>query len=162
MPQPSSRHWVHQVPAMYMPCQPIRLNGGNYQSSGCARRVPYMISVSLDPTRDCPAGDTVPQSSIPSVTPGRAEAWVMMTGTPFALKGLVGGVKMLQHCQGQRCQATRSIRGHQGLISAHTQGTIEAEISNLGRHLIAVRWDNAKRCRWNYPPARSAMHSRQW
>ena len=35
-----------------------------------------------------------------------------------------------------------SIRGHQGLISAHTQGTIEAEISNLGRHLIAVRWDN--------------------
>ncbi len=49
---------------------------------------------------------------------------------------------MLQHCQGQRCQATRSIRGHQGLISAHTQGTIEAEISNLGRHLIAVRWDN--------------------
>ena len=22
------------------------------------------------------------------------------------------------------------------------QGTIEAEISNLGRHLIAVRWDN--------------------
>ncbi|TMA93676.1 MAG: hypothetical protein E6J74_17755 [Deltaproteobacteria bacterium] len=49
---------------------------------------------------------------------------------------------MLQHCQGQRCQATRIIRGHQGLISAHTQGTIEAEISNLGRHLIAVRWDN--------------------
>jgi hypothetical protein len=47
---------------------------------------------------------------------------------------------MLQHCQGQRCQATRS--GHQGLILAQTQGTIEAEISNLGRHLIAVRWDN--------------------
>jgi hypothetical protein len=43
---------------------------------------------------------------------------------------------MLQHCQGQRCQATRSIRGHQGLIGAHTQGTIEAEISNLGRQLI--------------------------
>jgi hypothetical protein len=49
---------------------------------------------------------------------------------------------MLQHCQGQRCQATRSIRGHQRLISARTQGTIEAEISNLGRHLIAVQWDN--------------------
>jgi hypothetical protein len=42
----------------------------------------------------------------------------------------------------QRCHAIRSIRGHQGLISAHMQGTIEAEISNLGRHLIAVRWDN--------------------
>jgi hypothetical protein len=49
---------------------------------------------------------------------------------------------MLQHCQGQRCQATRSIRGHQGLIVARTQGTIEAEINNLGRHLISVRWDN--------------------
>jgi hypothetical protein len=42
---------------------------------------------------------------------------------------------------GQRCHAMRSIRGHQGLISAHTRGTIEAEISNLGRDLIAVRWD---------------------
>jgi hypothetical protein len=49
---------------------------------------------------------------------------------------------MLQHCQGQRCQARRSIRGHQGLITAHTQGTIESEINNLGRQLIAVRWDN--------------------
>lgn len=49
---------------------------------------------------------------------------------------------MLQLCQGQRCQARRSIRGHQGLVTAHTQGTIEAEINNLGRHLIAVRWDN--------------------
>jgi hypothetical protein len=49
---------------------------------------------------------------------------------------------MLQHCLGQRCYATRSIRGHQGLITAHTQGTIESEISNLGRQLIAVRWDN--------------------
>jgi hypothetical protein len=34
-----------------------------------------------------------------------------------------------------------SIRGHQGLITANTQGTIEAKISNIGRHLIAVRWD---------------------
>jgi hypothetical protein len=42
---------------------------------------------------------------------------------------------------GQRCHAMRSIRGHQGLITAHTEGTIEAEISNLGRHLIAVHWD---------------------
>lgn len=48
----------------------------------------------------------------------------------------------MQHCQGQRCQATRSIRSHQGLIIAHTQGTIESSISNLGRQLIAVRWDN--------------------
>jgi hypothetical protein len=51
-------------------------------------------------------------------------------------------MKMLQHCQGQRCQAARNIRGHQGLIIAHTHGTIESEISNLGRQLIGVRWDN--------------------
>ena len=41
----------------------------------------------------------------------------------------------------QRCHAIRSICGHQGLITAHTEGTIEAEINNLGRHLIAVNWD---------------------
>ena len=49
---------------------------------------------------------------------------------------------MAQQCERQRCQATRSIRGHQGLVSAQTRGTVEAEINNLGRHLIAVRWDN--------------------
>ena len=48
----------------------------------------------------------------------------------------------MQHCQGQRCQARRNIRGHQGFINVHTYGTIESEISNLGRQLIAVRWDN--------------------
>ena len=42
----------------------------------------------------------------------------------------------------QRCLAKRSIRSHQGLVNAKTRGTIEAEIENLGRHLIAVRWDN--------------------
>jgi hypothetical protein len=41
-----------------------------------------------------------------------------------------------------RCHALRCIRGHQGLITAGTHGTIEAEISNLGRHLVAVHWDN--------------------
>jgi hypothetical protein len=48
----------------------------------------------------------------------------------------------MQHCKGQRCQATRSIRSHHGLVVAHMQGTIEGEITNLGRHLIAVRWDD--------------------
>jgi hypothetical protein len=46
------------------------------------------------------------------------------------------------HGEGQRCQAKRSIRGHQGLVSTEDRGTIEGEIDNLGRHLIAVRWDN--------------------
>ena len=49
---------------------------------------------------------------------------------------------MLQRGERQRCQAKRSIRGHQGLVNADTRGTIEGEIENLGRHLIAVRWDN--------------------
>jgi hypothetical protein len=49
---------------------------------------------------------------------------------------------MLQHGERLRCQAKRSIRGHQGLVSAEARGTIEGEIDNLGRHLIAVRWDN--------------------
>jgi hypothetical protein len=48
---------------------------------------------------------------------------------------------MLQHGERQRCQAKHNIRGHQGFISADTRGTIEGEIDNLGRHLIAVRWD---------------------
>ena len=50
---------------------------------------------------------------------------------------------MLHHGETQRCQAKHNIRGHQGLISAATQGTIEGEIENLGRHLIAVRRDTA-------------------
>ena len=47
---------------------------------------------------------------------------------------------------GQRCHAIRGIHGHQGLITANTQGTIEAEIDNLGRHLIAVHWDTGCTC----------------
>ena len=65
------------------------------------------------------------------------DSLVFLTGTPFAIHQQLGRPKML----GQRCHAMRSIRGHQGLITANAQGTIEAEISNLGRHLIAVRWD---------------------
>ena len=49
---------------------------------------------------------------------------------------------MLQHGERQRCQAKRSIRGHQGVVRAESRGTIEGEIDNLGRHMIAVRWDN--------------------
>jgi hypothetical protein len=48
--------------------------------------------------------------------------------------------KMLHH-ERQRCLAKHNIRGHQGVISADTWGTIEGEIENLGRHLIAVKWD---------------------
>jgi hypothetical protein len=44
--------------------------------------------------------------------------------------------------EGRRCQAKRTIRSHQGFVSADTRGTITGEIENLGRRLIAVRWDN--------------------
>ena len=57
---------------------------------------------------------------------------------------------MLHRGEGQRCQAKRSIRGHQGLVSAECRGTIEGEIENLGRHLIAVRWDNGL-CMYVFP-----------
>lgn len=41
----------------------------------------------------------------------------------------------------RRCRALRNIIGHQGLIKAQTKGTVEAEMENLGRQLIKVRWD---------------------
>lgn len=49
---------------------------------------------------------------------------------------------MLDHDERQRCQAKRTIRGHQGFVSVASRGTVEAKIENLGRHMIAVRWDN--------------------
>ncbi len=49
---------------------------------------------------------------------------------------------MLHHGEGQRCKAKRTIRGHQGFVRVASRGTIEGEIDNLGRRLIAVRWDN--------------------
>jgi hypothetical protein len=48
----------------------------------------------------------------------------------------------MQWNERQRCQARRSIRSHQGFVNAECRGTIEGEIDNLGRRLIAVRWDN--------------------
>ena len=44
--------------------------------------------------------------------------------------------------EGQRCQAKRSIRSHQGFVNVTCRGTIEGEIDSLGRRLVAVRWDN--------------------
>jgi hypothetical protein len=65
-----------------------------------------------------------------------------VAGIHFALKANRRNQKCCSIVKDNAVRQPRSIRGHQGLISAHTQGTIEAEISNLGRHLIAVRWDN--------------------
>jgi len=45
--------------------------------------------------------------------------------------------------QGQRCRARHNINGHQGLIRARTDGTIQSETNNLGRRLIGVQWDGS-------------------
>ena len=47
--------------------------------------------------------------------------------------------------QGMRCRAVRDIRNHRGIISASTEGTIQYEFENLGRHLVNVHWDNGLR-----------------
>ena len=41
-----------------------------------------------------------------------------------------------------RCRATREIRTSQGLIRCSTEGVIQCEMNNLGRHLIQVQWDS--------------------
>jgi hypothetical protein len=41
-----------------------------------------------------------------------------------------------------RCRATREIRTSQGLIRCSTEGVIQCEMDNLGRHLIQVQWDS--------------------
>ena len=43
---------------------------------------------------------------------------------------------------GTRCRATKGIRSYQGLVRQYSEGTIQYNINNLGRHLISVQWDN--------------------
>jgi hypothetical protein len=43
---------------------------------------------------------------------------------------------------GSRCRATKEIRSHQGVTGRFTEGTIQYDIDNCGRHLIRVSWDN--------------------
>lgn len=44
--------------------------------------------------------------------------------------------------QGVKCRAVREIQSYQGRVSVSTEGTIQYEVDNLGRHLIHVRWNN--------------------
>ena len=60
-----------------------------------------------------------------------------------------GGFKKGRNCSNgeameklRRCRALHNIVGHQGVIKAQTKGTVEAEMENLGRHLIKVQWDS--------------------
>jgi hypothetical protein len=34
-----------------------------------------------------------------------------------------------------------AVRTHRGLIKKSTEGTIQHDIENVGRHLISVQWD---------------------
>lgn len=43
---------------------------------------------------------------------------------------------------GMRCRAMREIRTGQGLIRCSTEGVIQCDMKNLGRHLIQVQWDS--------------------
>jgi hypothetical protein len=44
--------------------------------------------------------------------------------------------------KGIKCRAVRDIKSYQGTVSASTEGIIQYEIDNFGRHLINVRWEN--------------------
>jgi hypothetical protein len=47
--------------------------------------------------------------------------------------------------EGMKCRAVRDIRSYQGMVSASTEGIIQYELENLGRHLVNVHWDNGLR-----------------
>jgi hypothetical protein len=44
--------------------------------------------------------------------------------------------------KGIKCRAVRDIQSYQGTVSVSTEGIIQYEFENLGRHLINVHWDN--------------------
>jgi hypothetical protein len=43
---------------------------------------------------------------------------------------------------GMRCRATKEISSHQGLVRRYSEGIIQYDMNNLGRHLISVQWEN--------------------
>jgi|RhiMethySRZTD1v2_1073278.scaffolds.fasta_scaffold5014569_1 hypothetical protein len=43
---------------------------------------------------------------------------------------------------GTRCRATKEIRSYQGIVRRYSEGIIQYNINNLGRHLISVQWEN--------------------
>ena len=47
--------------------------------------------------------------------------------------------------EGIRCRAAQEIRKNRAIVRPCTEGTIQYEIENLGRHLINVHWDNGLR-----------------
>jgi len=47
--------------------------------------------------------------------------------------------------EGMKCRAARDSQSYQGMVRASTEGTIQYEIENLGRHIIYVHWDNGLR-----------------
>jgi hypothetical protein len=52
---------------------------------------------------------------------------------------------------GMKCRAIKEIRSHRGLVRRRSEGIIQYDIDNLGRHLISVQWDNGV-IDYVYPP----------
>ena len=52
---------------------------------------------------------------------------------------------------GMRCRAMKEIRSYQGLVRRYSEGVIQYNMDNLGRHLISVQWDNGV-IDYVYPP----------
>jgi hypothetical protein len=52
---------------------------------------------------------------------------------------------------GMRCRATKEIRSHQGLVRRYSEGIVQHNMDNLGRHLISVQWDSGV-VDYVYPP----------
>jgi hypothetical protein len=51
-------------------------------------------------------------------------------------------MKDVKLINGMRCRAEKTITGHQGIVKAKTEGTVQHVIDNLDRQLINVEWDN--------------------
>ena len=58
--------------------------------------------------------------------------------------------KEKEHATGNRCRTNRLIRTHAGNVPPSAVGTILAEIDNLGRHMLQVRWDGGL-CAYVFP-----------
>lgn len=50
---------------------------------------------------------------------------------------------MVDRCHtGMHCRTNRHLTTRDGRLPQHSQGTIQYEIENLGRHLVFVQWEN--------------------
>jgi hypothetical protein len=64
------------------------------------------------------------------------------TGPPLACLDAKEVLDMINKMlTGIRCRATKDVRSYRGLTRRFTEGTVQFDLENLGRHLISVSWD---------------------